>query len=188
MKRVIFVGMFIPLIVFSQRSLELHISNISRAVVTDELQSIENKAFYNIELSLKNDSYYSSTLFWNMSCSWAESFIFADDNFYILYRCKSNGPVRYLILPRTIIRFKGILCTPMGTTMEELKNLQVGFVFCDGQTLSRDTYYNIRHYNSREKIKSKFSDSFDIIWNCIWLEDTSKSEFRFDSVGHSKVR
>lgn len=165
MRRLLFISIFIPAITFSQRSIELHITNISKAVAPSELRYMKDKAFYNIELNLKNDSHYLPIMFWRMSCVWAEQFIFPQNNFYIIYRCISNGPVRSLILPQTVIKFRGILCTPAATTLNEINNMQVGFIFYDGQTLSRDRYISICHYESREQIQKEYGDSFQIIWN-----------------------
>ncbi len=164
MKRLITVCLFaftlMSVIAKEQQILSLNISINSQT----QVKGFERKLIgYQIEFRLKNET-NDPILFWNMSCNWSSQFIFTNENVCILFACKSNAPQRYLILPKTIIKYSGILISPTQLTHSEMVNLQAGFIFCDALKFTYEEYLNLR----RKKFgiyDSSYVKKTLIIWN-----------------------
>ncbi|HEY6915920.1 MAG TPA: hypothetical protein VI413_14680 [Paludibacter sp.] len=180
MKRIITVSLFafmvVSVVAKEQQNLSL---NISKNSLT-RIKVFEGKLIaYQIEFQLKNES-NDPILFWNMNCNWSSQFIFTNESTYILFSCKSNAPQTYLILPQTIIKYAGILVSPTPLTQYEMKNLQVGFIYCDALKFTYEDYLNLR----QEKLDISHSSYVRkplIIWN-IGIENYIRSPLPHDYI------
>jgi len=166
MKRIITVPLFAFLVMtaIAKESQVLSL-NVSKIYLT-QVKNIEDKLRpYHIEFHLKNESNDNPICFWNMSCSWCTHFVFANENLYMLFSCKSNAPLRYLILPKMNIKYEGIIVSPTPLTQNEMKNLQVGFIFCDALKFTYEDYLELRHGKWDVIGYSSYIKKPLIVWN-----------------------
>ena len=136
-----------------------HLGLTIRVKVNDNYRaSVTNKIFYNVKLSIKNNT-DSIIYYWIMTCSWQENWISPNKALSLKKTiCLKNFPTLDNFNPKELVELDGIISLTDSLNTFKGKTFKLGFILIRKQEIINESDFH-------DILNSKIKNRQDIFWS-----------------------